>query len=86
MPQSLTVTPAAIVRRHFTKSCNIFIGYATITDGISLSVYFQQDCFFGAQFPSVKPSVIYFFLPTDLLTECSITNKWYAEGLFPSAI
>jgi hypothetical protein len=41
---------------------------------------FQQEVFFGAQFPSVKPSVI-FFLPTALATECGI-----ADGRFPSVI
>ena len=31
---------------------------------------FPAGIFFGAQFPYVKPAVIFFLLPTDLATEC----------------
>jgi hypothetical protein len=84
MPQSPTVSLAGTVHRHFTKSCNIFTGYATISDGINLSVYFEREFFF-AQFPFVKPLVI-FFLLADLAMECGITNERYVDGHFSSVI
>ena len=85
MPQSPMVSLADTVRRHFTKSCNIFTGYATITDGINSSVYFEWEFFFCAQFLFVKPSVI-FLLLTDFATECGITDERYVDGHFLSVI
>jgi len=35
--------------------------------------------FFSVHFPSVKPSVILFFLPAELATECGITDEKDAE-------
>jgi len=70
MPHSPTNLQRDTVRRHFTGCWKIFTGYATITDGINPSVYFQLDFFFCAQFPYVKPVVIFFLLPTDLAIEC----------------
>ena len=61
MPHSPTHLQRDIVRRHLTGSWKIFTGYATITDRINPSVYFKREYFFGAQFMSVKPSVIFFF-------------------------
>jgi hypothetical protein len=71
MPHSPTTLQTERVRRHFTESWKIFTGYATITDRINPSVYFQRGFFFDAHFPSVKPSAIFFF--TDRLND----GMWY---------
>jgi hypothetical protein len=54
----------------------------TITDGINLSVYFKRETFFfGAQFPSVKPSAnVFFILLTDIATDTGITDERKADG------
>ena len=41
--------------------------------------------FFGAQIPFVKPSAHGFFVfPTDIATECGITDKRESDGRIPS--
>jgi hypothetical protein len=46
--------------------------------------YISYGNFFGAYFPFVKPSVIFFCL--DLATECGITDERDADGHFSSVI
>jgi hypothetical protein len=57
----------------------------TITDGINPSVYFKWETFFfGAQFPSVKPSAnVFFIFPTDIAMDCGITDERKADGCIP---
>jgi len=44
-----------------------------------------MDFFFGAQFPSVKPSAnIFFVLQTDIATDGGITDGRKAYGRIPS--
>jgi hypothetical protein len=59
MPYPLMFILTDTVHRYFTESWKIFTLYATITDEIFSSVYFQREIFFGAHFPSVKPSVFF---------------------------
>jgi len=60
----------------------------TITDGLKFVGIFQAgNVFFGAQFPSVKPSANFFFIfPTDIATEYGITDERKADGRFPSVM
>jgi hypothetical protein len=60
----------------------------TITDGINPSVYFKRETFFfGAQFPSVKPSAnVFFIFPTDIATDCGIIDERKADGRIPSVM
>ena len=55
--------------------------YITPTEHIP-SVYSKRETFFfGAHCPSVKPSVnVFFVFPTDIATECGITDKRYSVG------
>jgi hypothetical protein len=74
MPHSSTTLQTDIFRRHFTRSWKIFTRYATITDGINPSVYFQWELFFlCAHFSSVKPLTIFFF--TDIVSD----EMWYYQ-------
>jgi hypothetical protein len=70
MPLSPTDFQTDIVRRYFIESCKIFTAYATNTDGIIPSVYFQREFFFGSHFLYVNPLVFEIFLPTELATKC----------------
>ena len=47
--------------------------------------YISSEILFCAYFSSVKPLVI-FFLPTDLVMECGITDERDADRHFPSVI
>jgi hypothetical protein len=85
MPQSPTSSQTDSVRRHFTENCQIFTGYATITDGIYPSVYFQQELFFWCAF-SVCETTGNIFFPTDLATECGITDEKDVDGHFSLVI
>jgi hypothetical protein len=74
MPQSPMFTPTVFVHRYFTESCKIFTAYAIITDEKSIGDlpgeiqtelvrrYISSGNFFGAFFPSVRPSVFFFFI------------------------
>jgi hypothetical protein len=42
--------------------------------------------FFGAQFSSVKPLAIVFFLPTDVAMKLGITDERKVDGQFPSGM
>jgi hypothetical protein len=84
MPQSPTPSQTDKVRWHFTENFKIFTGYAIITDGIYPSVYFQREFFFCVHFLSVKPSIIFF--PTNLATECGMTDERHAYRHLPSVI
>jgi hypothetical protein len=45
----------------------------------------SRNYFFGAQIPSVKPSANGFFVfPTDIVTECGITDERKVDGHIPS--
>jgi hypothetical protein len=48
-----------------------------ITNGLKSDGIFQSgNFFFGVQIPSVKPSANdYFIFPTDIATECGITDE-----------
>jgi hypothetical protein len=86
MPHSPINLQRDTVRRHFTGSWKIFTGYATITDGINPSVYFQRELFFLGAIFVCKTIGNFFLLPTDLATEFGITEEQYADRHFPSAI
>jgi hypothetical protein len=76
-----------LVFQTFTDNCTDSINpsvFHNITDGINPSVYFKRELFFGVQFPSVKPSAIFFVLPTDIATDDGITDERNANGRISS--
>jgi hypothetical protein len=75
MPLSPTDFQTDIVRRYFTESCKIFTAYATNTDGIIPSVYFQREFFFGSHFLYVNPLVFEFFF-TNKIRDKMLNYRW----------
>jgi len=71
----------------FTEGINLSVCH-TITDGINPSVYIKRETFFfGAQFPSVKPSAnVFFIFPTDIATDYGITDERKADRYIPSVM
>jgi hypothetical protein len=67
MPHSPTNLQRDTVRRYFTGCWKIFTGYATITDEINPSVYFQLEFFFLRTISVCKTSGNIFFV-TDRLS------------------
>jgi hypothetical protein len=60
MPQSLTSSHTDSVRRHFTESWKILLDMP-LSSTKYIRRYISSENFFGVHFPSVKPSVIFFF-------------------------
>jgi len=51
----------------------------------SVDIFQVGNFFFGAQFPSVKPSAnVFFIFLTDIVTDSGITDERKANGRFPS--
>ena len=73
MPQSSTSSQTDKVHRHFTEIWKIFTGYATITDGIFLSVYFQREFFLHAF--SICKTISNIFFP-DRLNDGMWDYRW----------
>jgi hypothetical protein len=50
----------------------------------SVGIFQVGNFFFGAQFPSVKPSAnVFFIFPTDIAMDCGITDERKADGCIP---
>jgi hypothetical protein len=60
----------------------------TITDGINSSVYFKRETFFFWRAISVSKTIdkCFFIFPTDIATDCGITNERKADGCIPSVM